>query len=30
VIYTATTMALVVVALIFIKPTQFVVRLKKT
>lgn len=30
VIYTATTMALVVVALMFVKPTQFVVRLKKT
>jgi putative spermidine/putrescine transport system permease protein len=30
VIYTLTTMAMVIVALIFVKPTQFVVRLKKT
>jgi putative spermidine/putrescine transport system permease protein len=30
VIYTATTMVMVIVALIFIKPTQFVVRLKKS
>ncbi len=30
VMYTATTMALVIIALIFVKPTQFVVRLKKT
>lgn len=30
VIYTATTMALVIIALIFVQPTQFVVRLKKT
>lgn len=30
VLYTLTTMAMVIVALIFIKPTQFVVRLKKT
>lgn len=30
VIYTLTTMAMVIIALIFVKPTQFVVRLKKT
>jgi len=30
VIYTLTTMAMVIVALIFVKPTQFVVRLKKS
>jgi putative spermidine/putrescine transport system permease protein len=29
VIYTATTMVMVIIALIFVKPTQFVVRLKK-
>ena len=30
VIYTLTTMAMVIIALIFVKPTQFVVRLKRT
>jgi len=29
VIYTATTMTLVIIALFFVKPTQFVVRIKQ-